>query len=421
MTVNASFDYRYLILMALTFVLGWESHALWISLDSDKETTEKMATEAQEDTGVFSEDGQSMLSEEETEVILSYQIKPGDTFSSVLERYGVRFPIKTSRECAEHFDISKIREGQSFVIEQHGGITKQIEFAPNSYQKLIIRLEPEADVVEFTEAPITTKSEVLSLDITSTFWEACTAVGLGPQTIIQLAKSFEHHVDFATELQAGAILDAVIDGNFANDTRVSVEKVHALRLKNAGKSYSFFRFATKDGDKMLDMDGRTIGRPFLRSPLEYIRITSQFGVKRKTGYHGGIDFGAPTGTPVRAVADGIVTWAKWNGNYGNHVKVKHDKYGPYETSYSHLSKIKVKKGQRIKQGTIVGLVGSTGRSTGPHLHYEMKIKGKRVHPLKQDLPYMDPISAAQKPAFMAARDILIEVMDSQSLPETGLP
>ena len=121
------------------------------------------------------------------------------------------------------------------------------------------------------------------------------------------------------------------------------------------------------------------------------------------------------------MADGIVTWAKWNGNYGNHVKVKHDKYGPYETSYSHLSKIKVKKGQRIKQGTIVGLVGSTGRSTGPHLHYEMKIRGKRVHPLKQDLPYMDPISSAQKPAFMEARDILIEVMDSQSLPENGLP
>ena len=187
--------------MALTFVLGWEAHALWSKWGADDEHTHEASLEDKdEDTGIFSEEGQSMLSEEETEVILSYQIKQGDTFSSVLERYGVRFPIKTSRECAEHFDISKIRVGQTFVIEQHGGITKRIEFAPNSYQKLTIRLEPEADVVDFTEAPITTKSEVLSLDITSTFWEACTAVGLGPQTIIQLAKSFEHHVDLATEL-----------------------------------------------------------------------------------------------------------------------------------------------------------------------------------------------------------------------------
>ena len=117
------------------------------------------------------------------------------------------------------------------------------------------------------EAPITTKAEVLSLDITSTFGKFVRQWAWGRKPSIQLAKSFEHHVDFATELQAGAILDAVIDGNFANDTRVSVERVHALRLKNAGKSYLFFRFDTKDGEKMLDMDGRTIGRPFSVLPL----------------------------------------------------------------------------------------------------------------------------------------------------------
>ena len=107
--------------MALTFVLGWEAHALWSKWGADDEHTHDASLEDKdEDSGIFSEEGQSMLSEEETEVILSYQIKQGDTFSSVLERYGVRFPIKTSRECAEHFDISKIRVGRPLSLSNMG-------------------------------------------------------------------------------------------------------------------------------------------------------------------------------------------------------------------------------------------------------------------------------------------------------------
>ena len=144
------------------------------------------------------------------------------------------------------------------------------------------------------------------------------------------------------------------------------------------------------------MDGRTIGRPF----FALLRVHSDplnWG-KTRPATTVGLTLVLPTGNPCSSRCRWHCDWAKWN--YGSHVKVKHDKYGPPEASYSHLSKIKVKKGQRIKQGTIVGLVGSTGRSTGPHLHYENEIEGKRVHPLKQDLPYMDPISNAQN-AFMA--------------------
>lgn len=413
------FDYRYVLLLFLMFVLGWQCHRFYDRIESRSQEVAD-TPEQVKDTALFPETQESLLSDEEITVDSTYHVKSGDTFSSILEKNGVRFPLKTSLECEAFFDIKKIAVGQTFEIQQKSGQTNKIQYKPNSYQTLIINLTPEADVVSFSEVPITSVIEVITLNIDSTFWEACSEVGLGPKTIFSLAKLFEYHVDFATELRSGATLQAVIDGHYANDERVNVGEIHSVRLTNAGKEYAFFSYDEGDKPTMYDSKGRVTGRPFLRSPLEYIRITSNYGVKRKTGYHGGIDFGAPTGTPVRAVADGVVTWAKWNGNYGNHVKVKHKKYGAYETSYSHLSKIKVKKGQTVKQGTIIGLVGSTGRSTGPHLHYEMKIHGKRVHPLKQDLPYMEPISSAHKDAFNAKRDKLITAMDSLRIPEEGL-
>ena len=161
-------------------------------------------------------------------------------------------------------------------------------------------------------------------------------------------------------------------------------------------------------------------RPFLRSPLEFSRVTSSFNPKRfhpvlKTRRpHNGTDFGAPTGTPVRAVASGKVTYAGRNGGHGNFVKLNHD--GPYETSYSHLSRIKVKNGQQVRQGQIIGLVGSTGMSTGPHLHYQMWKNGKYVDAMKVPLPRSTPLNRALMAEFKQSVERFVPMLDAVPQP-----
>ena len=177
-----------------------------------------------------------------------------------------------------------------------------------------------------------------------------------------------------------------------------------------GKTYTAIRYVHKDGDVgWYDTEGKQRARPFLRNPLPFLRVTSSMGyrthpISRKRRYHGGVDLGAPTGTPVRATASGVVERAGWNGGYGNYIKVGHSTIGPYKTAYAHLHKIKVKKGQRVKQGDVIGTVGSTGRSTGPHLHYELHVRGKKVDPFKAKLPSARTLPSSQKASFNVVRD-----------------
>jgi murein DD-endopeptidase MepM/ murein hydrolase activator NlpD len=194
--------------------------------------------------------------------------------------------------------------------------------------------------------------------------------------------------------------------------------IQAVRLTNPTgggktKEYVAIRYQTKDGTVgYYAPDGKARKKAFLRSPLEFSRVTSGFSksryhpVLKKSRAHNGVDLGAPTGTPVRAVADGVVEFAGKAGGHGNHVKLAHD--GPYETGYSHLSKILVHQGAHVHQGQIVGLVGMTGLATGPHLHYEFFVHGKYVNPMTVDLPLTEELKPDELPAFYAVRDALLE-------------
>jgi murein DD-endopeptidase MepM/ murein hydrolase activator NlpD len=159
----------------------------------------------------------------------------------------------------------------------------------------------------------------------------------------------------------------------------------AVRFTNKDEEFVAIRYTTKDGyPRYYDASGKSRKRPFLRSPLKFSRVTSGFNrnryhpVLKRRRPHNGVDFGAPTGTPIQAVGDAVVTWAGPNGGHGRFVKLNHE--GPYESSYSHLSRISVRKGQRVRQGDIIGYVGSTGLATGPHLHYQFWVDKKIRQP-----------------------------------------
>lgn len=253
-----------------------------------------------------------------------------------------------------------------------------------------------------------------TLTVTSSLWAAALDAGLRPSQIMSVANIFEYDVDFNTELLPGAVIQLAAD-TLTDEAGVSrIGDIRAARLTNGKKTFIQIKFRMADGTiGWFKPDGSGARKTFLRSPLAFSNVTSNFStgrfhpvlkVKRP---HYGVDFGAPTGTTVRAVADGVVTVAGRSGGHGNFVELDHD--GPYSTSYSHLSVISVKRGQRISQGDVVGKVGATGLATGPHLHYQFMVNGKFVNPMTVDLPNSSSgeIPEDEKAAFFAVRDAVI--------------
>lgn len=243
--------------------------------------------------------------------------------------------------------------------------------------------------------------------IESSLFGAVSNAGEADQLAIDLAEIFAWDVDFNTELQRGdsfrvAVEKLYLDGRFARYGRIlAAEFVRGTRQLQA------VRFDGPQGGGYYSPEGLPLRKAFLRSPLKFSRISSGFTRARfhpilgRYTAHLGVDYAAPTGTPVMAAADGVVTHSGWMGGYGNTVKLRHA--NGFETLYGHLSRLEVRTGQRVAQGTCIGRVGATGLATGPHLDYRMIRAGAFVNPLRLQSPPADPVAVADRPAFEQAR------------------
>ena len=225
------------------------------------------------------------------------------------------------------------------------------------------------------------------------------AQGIPDKIISEIAEILGWEVNFGA-LYEGATFRVVYEELSRPDTGESTAgRVLAVEVENRGRRYEGFYFATPDGSSgYYNRRGEALGRSFLRYPVAYSRISSQFSkgrfhpVLKRRVPHYGVDFAAPPGTPVRAVADGKVEKAGWYGGNGRFVKIRHDRL--YETGYAHLSRIArgVRAGAHVKKGQVIGYVGSTGLATGPHLHFALYRAGKYIDPLKANLPRPRPLS-----------------------------
>lgn len=351
---------------------------------------------------------QVVVVEEEEPIFrrVSHTIARGESFGGVAQRYGLGGVNAIVDEARPFADLSRVKAGETLDLRFVDDKPVAFRYALDQDRTLHVHLMPEP-FAEVEEILYDVELDRVEVVVNGTLWDAAIDAGFRPGDIVKFARIFEYDVDFATELRAGARLVAVAERLSVDDTFVRIGDIKAIRLENAGKSWTFVQFE----QAWYRPDGRTRAKPFLRTPLEYTRVTGSYGEKRKRGYHGGVDFGAPTGTPVRAAADGEVELAQWNGGYGNYVRIEHPEYGPYKTCYAHLSKIEVKKGQRVKQGDIIGLVGSTGNSTGPHLHYEFKVDDERVNPLTQVMPDSSALDGDRIAAFEAHRDQFLPLLE----------
>ncbi|HDQ98763.1 MAG TPA: M23 family metallopeptidase, partial [candidate division WOR-3 bacterium] len=222
-------------------------------------------------------------------------------------------------------------------------------------------------------------------------------------------------VDFFTETQIGDSFAILVTRRMQDSTVIGYEPVSGVRYQGVAGDFAGFRFTDPEGrTDYYNRDGDCMRKTFLKSPLNFARVTSFFGrrfhpIHRTWRQHHGLDYAAPTGTPVSAVADGRVAVAGWMGGYGNCVDVVHP--GGYRTRYGHLSRFGagVKVGATVSQGQVIGYVGSTGLSTGPHLHFELHANGAPKNPLRFDPPRVEPVKPEFLAAFAVARDSLLDL------------
>lgn len=335
----------------------------------------------------------------------TYRVQKGDVLGSILPKFGL--PTTKIRTAAmDIIDLANLRVGQEFRFQFQPGadIPDEIRFALGEDDTLIIRKDGEEWTAEQEKILFDIQLGYRHFVVETSLWQAAIDQGFRARDIAMMAEVLQYDIDFNTEIRKGATAELLVEELWQDGKLVKLGAAKILLFTNKGNEYQAIRFTnSRDVTAYYDSDGVSRESPFLRSPLAFSRVTSNFNPKRfhpihkKVRPHNGTDFGAKTGTPIRCVSDGVVTYAGRNGGHGNFIKVKH--MSPYETSYSHLSKINVKKGQRVKKGQIIGKVGTTGASTGPHLHYQVWKNKRFVDAMKVKFPKGKKLTGSDYTAF----------------------
>lgn len=278
-------------------------------------------------------------------------------------------------------------------------------YQPNLTEYIVVKLADSLEAYT-VQRKITIKEKALAGNIENNLSVDAQAIGISQAATYQLGEIFDYTVDFF-RLQKGDKFKIIYEERYVDDSICAgIEKVKAAYFEWEGKPFYAFNFTTdslKGTNGFYDEKGNMMKRMFLQSPLDIFRITSKFGMRfhpvlhRMKG-HFGTDYAAPTGTPIRSTAAGTVIEAGFGSGNGNYVKVRHN--NTYTTQYLHMSKILAKKGQSVSQGQVIGLVGSTGLATGPHVCYRFWKNGVQVDPLKEKLPDAVPIEESLKASYL---------------------
>jgi murein DD-endopeptidase MepM/ murein hydrolase activator NlpD len=258
-----------------------------------------------------------------------------------------------------------------------------------------------------------TRVEPVAATIDTSLFSAVLDIGEKDQLALDLADIFGSEIDFYTDIRKGDRFRLLVEKKYLNDRFAKNGSILAVAFKNQGRLHTGFLFQDEKGKPAYyGPDGKALKKSFLKSPLKFARITSRFSrarwhpILKIVRPHLGVDYAAPAGTPVQAVGAGTVISAGRSGGSGKMVRIRHA--GGYETMYLHLSRIAVKRGAHIERGEIVGYVGSTGLSTGPHLDFRVFRNGRAVNPAKAVFPTGEPVPSAMRQRFAAVRDPLMK-------------
>ena len=367
----------------------------------DDETLEESAPKVIDDNSKeekIVEDVNDLIEEEK----FSYQdinVSKGDNFAKILKKGGLRGRDidKLIINGGDVYDFSKIYQGDIIKIFSKYDDNKNLNnfeliYRFSKIEELFISFLEDKFIYEIKKIPITSEKIFVSGVIETSLYKAMKDKGLSEIVINEIIRIYSFDVDFQRDIYAGDSFEIYFtrEKNEKNET-VLIKDPEYLMLSSRGTELPYYLYSTEEFNEYFDENGKGMTKSLMKTPINGARLSSSYGMRKHPilGYnkmHKGLDFAAPTGTPIFAAGNGIVEYVGRNGGYGKYIRIRHD--STYKTAYAHLNSYKkgIGNGVRVKQGDIIGYVGSTGRSTGPHLHYEIIVNGQQINPATLKLP-----------------------------------
>ncbi len=364
--------------------------------------------------------------------VMNHVVKQNEFFADILGQYNVTYQAIDflTRESKAIFNLHKIRAGNKCTVlcEKNDSdvVARKLIYEENDVEYVVFNLEDSLYIYR-GQRKVERLHREMSGIIYSSLYETLEKNDVNPELAIRMSEIFAWSIDFY-KLQQGDKFKIIYDEDFVGGKSVAIGEIKACVFNSGGKDTYAFYYA-KDGSHegdYYDENGNSMKKQFLKSPVKFSRVSSRYTLKRFHPVtrvwkaHLGTDYAAAYGTPILATADGTVEDARFKIFNGNYVKIRHN--GEYKTQYLHMSKIAkgVHPGARVKQGEVIGYVGSTGLATGPHVCYRFWKDGKQVDPLKQKLTFADPMPAKYKPDFLAQTKSVRKSLDAITYEEHNI-
>lgn len=346
-------------------------------------------------------------------IVVKDTIQKGESFGEILDRHHIDYPTiyKIATAARDTFDIRRLRAGKPYTILAKNDSTEQAQifiYQPNLVEYLIVDFTDSIQT-KFGRKEVKIVEKSATGIIESSLSEAIEKQNLNYILAHELSDIYAWTIDFF-HLQKGDNFKLIYEEKYINDTiSVGIGNIKAayfVHKDNPIYAFNFVTDSTKNINDYYDENAKTLRRQFLKSPIKFSRISSRYNLKRRIKYYGnrvrahkGTDFAANVGTPIMSTANGTVVESRYRGGNGNYVKIRHN--STYSTQYLHMKKRAVRKGDYVKQGDVIGTVGMTGNTAGPHVCYRFWKNGSQVDPFKQKLPSADPIKENLKDDYFS--------------------
>lgn len=351
----------------------------------------------------------------------SVTVKSGDNLSTLFHRVGLTAQdvYRIAAATKESKALRTLYPGEQLDFVITAGQLEKVRHIKNPLQQVVIARDDQGayQVESFTRQPDVETRFIQSVISNSLFVDGQKA-GLSQKKLMELAHIFGWDIDFALDIRQQDQFAVIYEEKYLDDKKIGEGHILAAQFVNQGKVFNAIRHT--DGN-YYSPKGYSMRKAFLRSPVDFFRISSKYNPNRKHPVlktnrpHRGVDYAAARGTPIKASGDGKVIWRATKGGYGRTIIIQHA--GIYTTLYAHMSKYnsKVKKGTRVKQGQVIGYIGTSGLSTGPHLHYEFRANGVHKNPLKVKFPNVQPLNQQQMKDFKPAANTILAQLESYKL------
>jgi murein DD-endopeptidase MepM/ murein hydrolase activator NlpD len=347
-------------------------------------------------------------------------VSRNDTMDRLFRRFELNLgdlaTLRNLPELRSQFD--RLKPGEMLRFMHRGGELVGLERKLSDSETLKVTRDANGFVSDVLENPLEVRIRAASATIQNSLFQAAADAELSDRVAFDLAEIFQYDIDFVLDIQSGDRFSVVYEEVFQDGVPLRIGNILAAKFVNEGREYRAVRFINGEGrGQYFDPNGKSLRKAFIRAPVQFSRISSRFNPSRRHPVlnriraHRGVDYAAPVGTPVRAAGEGRVRFVGRQGGFGNVIELEHG--SGVVTVYGHLSRFasKLRRGDRVQLAQVIGFVGMTGLATGPHLHYEYRVRGVHKNPQTVPLPDAEPIPAAERDGFFIATAGLVNMLD----------